>query len=266
MPRAARRGGRACAFRSKSGVGRLLRREVRPARQQLPRQHMVERPVDGLHADQPVAAEAEHRERAARRRIAAHHRPLVRRRQAGDLQLQRALVAPEPRHGRVGRGPAGEAGRDAPSLVHGVLHRFEPRRAGAGCCEAAGIARAIADCGDRRVAGQRGARPPRSRRRRRAPPRRRAPRSARRRCRPARGRPGSAVRRRSPRPSRARPPRRGCAPRSPRTRSARPGARARRGKRRTSRARASGPSAGRWPRPPSPPRRPPRRRRRIPGR
>ena len=45
---------------------------------------------------------------------------------AGDLQFEVALVAPEPRHLVVGADTfAGDAGGDRARLVDAVLHRFE---------------------------------------------------------------------------------------------------------------------------------------------
>ena len=69
---------------------------------------------------------------------------------AGDLQFQIALVAPEPRHLFVGLRPAGETGGDAAPLVDRVLHQFEANAAGGERGREIG---AIADRGDRRVAG-----------------------------------------------------------------------------------------------------------------
>src|SRR6266403_3941316 len=69
---------------------------------------------------------------------------------AGDLQFQIALVAPEPRYLLVGYRPAGETVGHAASLVHRVLHRFE---AHANWRERRREISAIADGGDRRVAG-----------------------------------------------------------------------------------------------------------------
>ena len=70
---------------------------------------------------------------------------------AGDLQFQIALVAPEPRHLLVGRRPSGETVGDAASLVYRVLHQFE---AYANWRERGREIGAIANGGDRRVAGR----------------------------------------------------------------------------------------------------------------
>ena len=109
------------ALMSKPGSAACSRLSRVPA-QQAAGDHVVGRPVHRLDAAEGAAPEAEHREGLPR---APHHAGVARRREAGDLQLVTALVAPEPGHGRVDRGPSGETGREAPALVDGVLHRSD---------------------------------------------------------------------------------------------------------------------------------------------
>src|SRR5271163_888734 len=78
-------------------VGCLFRRQCRVTRQQPPGYDMVGSSIDRFDADQPPAAEAEYREISVSR-IAAQNRCVVANGNAGDLQFQIALVAPEPRH------------------------------------------------------------------------------------------------------------------------------------------------------------------------
>ena len=66
-----------------------------------PRGHMVPRPVDRLNRGERAAAKAEHRE-GSRQRIAADDPLIDAVREACDLQLQIALVAPEPWQRRIG--------------------------------------------------------------------------------------------------------------------------------------------------------------------
>ena len=105
--------------------------------------------VDGFDADEPAGAGAEDREAAAFR-VAADHRLIVADNEAGDLQFEVALVAPESRDLVVGHALADDVGGGAARLVDRVLHRFKahPVRG-----EAGRIIGAIADRQDRRVIG-----------------------------------------------------------------------------------------------------------------
>ena len=78
-------------------IGCLFRRQSRVTRQQPSGDDMIGRSIDRFDADQPPAAEAEYREIAIGR-VAAENRGVVVCRNAGDLQFQIALVAPEPWH------------------------------------------------------------------------------------------------------------------------------------------------------------------------
>src|SRR6266851_4978338 len=110
---------------------------------------MVGCSVDGFDAYQSAAAEAEHREVPVGR-VAADDRQVVTRGDTRNLQLQIALVAPEPWHLFIGFRPAGEAGGDTPRLIDGVLHGFEANATGG---EGRREISAIADRRDRGVAG-----------------------------------------------------------------------------------------------------------------
>ena len=108
---------------------------------------MVAGTVDRLHRRQFAAAKAEHR-KGPRPRIAAHDPFVAAMGEPDDLQLEVALVAPEPWQRRIGLRLADDAARDAAGLIDGVLHRFEPDR------EADERARencAIADRRDQRI-------------------------------------------------------------------------------------------------------------------
>src|SRR5260370_35808763 len=94
--------------------GCLFRRQFGVTRQQPPRNDVVGCPIDRFDADQPTAAEAEYREIAGCR-VAAENGGVVAYSDAGDLQLQIALAAPEPRYLLVGHRPAGETVGDAAS-------------------------------------------------------------------------------------------------------------------------------------------------------
>ena len=110
---------------------------------------MIGWPIYGFDTDQTVAVEAEDRELPVVG-ITANDRLCVACRNAGNLQLQIALIAPEPGHLFVGLLPSGEPGGDAAPLVDGILHQFEANAAG---CERGRKTRAVADRQDRRVAG-----------------------------------------------------------------------------------------------------------------
>ena len=84
-------------------VRRLLRRKRRSRADDAPRGHVVGAAVDGLDHRELAVAETEGRE-SARRGIAAHHPAVDAVREAGDLQFEIALIAPEPRQ-RVCRPP-----------------------------------------------------------------------------------------------------------------------------------------------------------------
>src|SRR3984893_19432903 len=92
---------------------------------------MVGRPGDGFDADQSAAADAEHREVPVCR-VAADDRQVVTRGDTRNLQLQIALVAPEPGDLFIGLRPAGETGGGTPALLDRVLHRFEANATGGG--------------------------------------------------------------------------------------------------------------------------------------
>ena len=75
-------------------------------------------------AEQLTVAVAECREFALVDR-AAQHGVVMPRRQPGDLQAQRPLLAPEPRQRRIGVRLAEDPVGDAARMVGGILHRFE---------------------------------------------------------------------------------------------------------------------------------------------
>src|SRR5260221_14766895 len=112
---------------------------------------VIGRLVDRLDAEQFAVAVAEYRELAGFD-IAADDGLVVAVGQAGNLQSERSLLAPEPRQRGVGMRLAEKAVGDAAGVVSPVLHRFEPRHF------TPGLPRwepgAIADRRDRRVSGQ----------------------------------------------------------------------------------------------------------------
>src|ERR1700730_19139339 len=110
---------------------------------------MVGRPVDGFDAYQSAAAEAEHREMAVGR-VAADDRLVMTRGDPRNLQLQIALVAPEPGHLFINFRPASETGGDTPRLIDGVLYGVEPEATGGEGRREIG---AIADRRDVRIVG-----------------------------------------------------------------------------------------------------------------
>lgn len=87
------------------------------------REHVIGWAVDGLHRRQPVAADAKHGARA-RSRLGQNDVLVVVGAQAGDLEFQVALIAPEPGQRLVRYQLPHESRRDHASLVGGVLHRF----------------------------------------------------------------------------------------------------------------------------------------------
>jgi hypothetical protein len=112
---------------------------------------MVARPVAGLHRDQLVVTEAQHRELVGFRR-AEGDGAVIAGGKPGDLQLEVALVGPEPGQrpvwGRLAEQPSGHVA----CLVGGVLHGFQAGRPLA--VLQAGEAGHVAESGDVRIGGQ----------------------------------------------------------------------------------------------------------------
>jgi len=92
--------------------------------QEAPGGHVIGRAINRFDSQQSSVAEAEDGTRRTRR-ITANDRLIAARRQAGNLQLQCALVAPEPGNRGVGQRFAHYSRRDAPCLISGVLHRLQ---------------------------------------------------------------------------------------------------------------------------------------------
>src|SRR6516164_4205235 len=76
-------------------VRRLLRCQRDTLADEAPRHHVLAGTVDGVHGEEALTAEAEHRARGPGR-IAANDVALTPKRHPRDLQLQVPLIAPEP--------------------------------------------------------------------------------------------------------------------------------------------------------------------------
>src|SRR3569623_276824 len=105
-------------------IGRLFGQDRLPRGDEAAAEHVVGGAVAALDADEPVAVKAAHREGAGSE-VATHAAVLGAGGQSDHLELEVALVAPEPGQSGVDRRLAGNAGGDAAPLVDGVLHGFE---------------------------------------------------------------------------------------------------------------------------------------------
>src|SRR5580704_9869201 len=107
-------------------IGGLFRGHLAAGGQQPAGMGVVGRAVDRFDAEQLAIAVAEYREFALVDRT-AQRGVVMARRQPGDLQAQRPLLAPEPWQGGIGVRLAEDPVGDAARVIGGVLHRFEPR-------------------------------------------------------------------------------------------------------------------------------------------
>src|SRR5580704_113380 len=107
-------------------IGGLFRGHLAAGGQQPAGMRVVGRAVDRFDAEQLAVAVAEYREFALVDRT-AQRGVVMARRQPGDLQAQRPLLAPEPWQGGIGVRLAEDPVGDAARVIGGVLHRFEPR-------------------------------------------------------------------------------------------------------------------------------------------
>src|SRR5205823_3490290 len=120
LTRSCRRGG----AQVEAGIGGLLGGQLAAGSEKAARVGMVGRAVDRLDAEQRPALVAEDGEFAAPD-IAARHGLIMPVGEAGDLQPELALLAPEPRQCAIGMRLADDPVGDAAGVVGGVLHGFE---------------------------------------------------------------------------------------------------------------------------------------------
>src|SRR4051794_4632033 len=95
-----------------SRIGGLLRRDRTVRGENTAAEDVIRPAIDGLDSDQPTGLEAERRERSLFG-VTPHDDLIVTGGQARDLQLVRALIAPEPRQAVIALCIAGQPRRHA---------------------------------------------------------------------------------------------------------------------------------------------------------
>src|SRR5690606_39170665 len=138
------------------GVGGGAARDGQALGQGASHGHEVQRMVDAVGGDDPVAAVVEDRVPPAVR-LGAHHRVVVARRQSGDLEFHLTLVGPEPRDACVLLATAGDRVGRHLGLLDGVVDALEPDPVAFGSPgDRVGQVRAVADGNGDAAGGERG--------------------------------------------------------------------------------------------------------------